>query len=106
MDKPTKFLHEICGEIMAVFNIDVSPSTLCRLLKSFGMTRQKIRQIALHCCNELRGVFMAQCLFFDCEEFVFVDEMGQTIEVMYLNWLFSEGANTYNKKVACEREKN
>ena len=37
---------------------------------------KKIRQVALQRYDSMRGAFMAQCLSFDCNMFVFVDETG------------------------------
>ena len=63
-------------EVQDLYDILVSPSTLCRLLKFYGITRKKIRQVALQRCAALRGAFMSQCLFFNQEMFVFMDETG------------------------------
>ena len=48
----------------------------CRLLKHYGMTRKKIRQVAKQRCYSLRGAFMAQCFMFSRDMFVWVDETG------------------------------
>ena len=53
-----------------------SPSSICRLLHSYGITRKKIRQIALQRSYSLCGAFRAQCSLFDPDMFVFVDETG------------------------------
>ena len=55
------YLGELCVEIMHVFGIEISPSTVCRTLRRYGLTRKKIRQVALQRSSELRGAFMAQC---------------------------------------------
>ena len=76
LENPSMFLHEVCNEVQDLYDILVSPSTLCRLLKFYGITRKKIRQVALQRCAALRGAFMSQCLFFNQEMFVFMDETG------------------------------
>ena len=38
MDNP---VHEVCAEVKDMLNVNVSPSTLCRLLKSYGITKRK-----------------------------------------------------------------
>ena len=56
------YLGELCVEIMHVFGIEIqSPSTVCRTLRRYELTRKKIRQVALQRSSELRGAFMAQC---------------------------------------------
>ena len=55
------YLGELCVEIMHVFDIEISPSTVCRTLRRYGLTRKKIRQVALHRSSEFREAFMAQC---------------------------------------------
>ena len=62
--------------VREVFGIDISPSSICRLLHSYGITRKKVRQIALQHSYSLRGAFRAQCSLFDPDMFVFVDETG------------------------------
>ena len=61
LENPSMYLGELCIEIMHVFGIEISPSTACRTLRRYGLTRKKIRQVALQRSSELRGAFMAQC---------------------------------------------
>ena len=61
LENPSMYLGELCVEIMHVFGIEISPSTVCRTLRRYGLTRKKIRQVALQRSRELRGAFMAQC---------------------------------------------
>ena len=72
---PAIYMHEVCQEINDV-GITVSPPTICRLLHSYGMTRKKIRQVALQRSYSLRGAFRAQCSLFHPDKFVFVDKTG------------------------------
>lgn len=69
-------MHEVCQEVRDVFGITVSPPTICRLLHSYGITRKKVRQIALQRSYSLRGAFRALCSLFNPDVFVFVDETG------------------------------
>ena len=59
-----------------MFGIEISPSTVCRTLKRYGLTRKKIRQVALQRSSKLRGSFMAQCFLLKREMLVWVDETG------------------------------
>ena len=70
------YMYEVCQEIRDVFGLSVSPPTICRLLHLYGITRKKIRQVALQRSYSLRGAFRAQCSLFDPDTFVFVDETG------------------------------
>ena len=47
LENPSMYLGELCVEIMHVFGIEISPSTVCRTLRRYGLTRKKIRQVAL-----------------------------------------------------------
>ena len=76
MENPALYLAEICQHIHEVFALNVTPSTVCRLLRSYGITRKKIRCIALQRCDTLRGAFRAQCSNFSVDKFVWIDETG------------------------------
>ena len=70
------FLDELASEIKRVLKIEVSLSTVCRLLKRYGIARKKIRQIAKQRCYSLRGMFFAHIVNFDVNMFVWLDESG------------------------------
>ena len=76
MDNPSMYLAEVCQAIQDVLGITVSASTICRLLRRCGLTRKKIRQVALKRCEKLRGAFMAQTFLLRRDMFVWVDESG------------------------------
>ena len=76
LDSPTLYLGEIVQQIKHDIGIDISASTVCRLLKKHGHTRKKIRQIAKQRCATLRGKFMAHTSLFNGESFVWLDETG------------------------------
>ena len=46
VDNPSLYLGEICQKVHHAFNIEVSASTICRLIHKHGFTRKKIQQIA------------------------------------------------------------
>ena len=73
---PSLYLTEVCQNIQDIIGITVSASTICRLLRQYGFTRKKIRQVALKRCEQLRGAFMAQAFLLKRDMFVFVDESG------------------------------
>ena len=72
LNEPSMYLGELCQQIQSDSGLEVSPATVCRLLKHYGMTRKKIRQVAKQRCYSLRGVFMAQCFMFSRDMFVWV----------------------------------
>ena len=76
LENPSMYLYEVCEEISETLYISISPSSICRLLKACGITRKKIRQVALQRCDALRGAYTTQCLMFHPDMFVFVDETG------------------------------
>ena len=75
-DNPALYLSEVCHIIQQTFGIEVSPSTVCRILHRNGLSRKKIKQVATQRSNEKRGRFMAEAMFFTAHQFVWVDESG------------------------------
>ena len=73
---PSMYLGEVCQHIRDEMEIEVAPPTICRLLRSYGLTRKRIKKVALQRSDVVRGAFMAQCLLFPAEAFVWVDESG------------------------------
>ena len=71
---PSMYLGKICQHIRDEMEIEVAPPTICRLLRSYGLTRKRIKKLALQRSDVVRGAFMAQCLLFPAEAFVWVDE--------------------------------
>ncbi len=76
LSNPSVYLSEVCRDINRATGTEVAPSIICRLLKAYGITRKRIRQVALQRCAILRGAFMAKCLLLTADMFVWVDETG------------------------------
>ena len=76
LSNPGMYLRELCQQLREVVGVEAAPSTVCRLLRAYGITRKRIRLIASQRCESLRGAFMAQCSLFATDMFVWVDEMG------------------------------
>ena len=76
LDNPALYLSEVCQKVKQAMGIDVSPSTVCRIIRAHGLTRKKIRQVALQRSVEQRGRFIAEVGFFSVDQFVWVDETG------------------------------
>ena len=73
VDNPSLYLGEICQKVHHAFNIEVSASTICRLIHKHGFNRQKIQQIAFQRSSEYRAEFLALVLMFSADKFVWID---------------------------------
>ena len=67
LENPSMYQGELCLEVMQVFGIEISPSTVCRTLRRYGLTRKRLRQFALQRFSELRGSFHGSELFIKAE---------------------------------------
>ena len=76
LNSPTLYLGEIVQLVKNDLGVDLSAATICRLLKRYGHTRKKIRQVAQQRCAALRGHFMAHVYLYTSESFVWIDETG------------------------------
>ena len=55
------YLSEVCKKVEDLSGIPVSQSTICRLLKKYGLTRKKVRQIALQRSDTVdREIFVSK----------------------------------------------
>jgi len=73
-EDPTKYLDEYCEMIRRAFNKTISPSTMCRVLKRLGLTRKKLRIIAMQRCSELEIEYSAALRDMHSYQFIFLDE--------------------------------
>ena len=76
LENPTMYLREVCDEIHDTLNINVSPPTICKLLKHYAIIRKKMMQVAKQRNNALRGAYIAQCSLLNPNMFVWLDETG------------------------------
>ena len=70
------YLHDLCDELEEVTGKRVHPSTICRTIHHFGLTMQKLRNLAIQRSDERRAEFMAELSLFDPSMFVWLDETG------------------------------
>lgn len=80
---PTLYLSDITQKVYDVTGVAVSSATICRLLASHGITRKKVKQIALQRNSEYRGAFIANVLLYSRDMFVWVDETGSDKRDLY-----------------------
>ena len=64
------------AKIREVTGITASVPTLCKLLAKHGLTRKKVKKIALQRNIEFRGAFMADMSQYTRDQLVWVDETG------------------------------
>ena len=76
LDNPSMFLDELQQELANITGTDVHISTICRTIHHLGITRQRLRQIALQQNLDQRALFMLDISMFDPEMIVWIDEMG------------------------------
>lgn len=76
LENPAMYMDELVFEIKTLLEVDISCSTVCRLLKRYGITRKKMRHIAKQRCYSLRGMYISHISNFDKSMFVWLDETG------------------------------
>ena len=75
-ENPALYLSEVCLMVSQAFGVLISPPTVCRILHKHGLTRKKIKQVALQQSVEKRGKFISEVQFFHVNQFVWLDESG------------------------------
>ena len=75
LERPGIYLQELRHELHAS-GAEASTSTICRSLHSCGLSRKKIRNVALQRSEERRGRYVAEVTLYSPNMFVFIDETG------------------------------
>lgn len=73
---PGIFLREVQEQLCQITGTWVDCSTLCRTAKRLGLTRQKMRKVAIQRSDSLRAQYMAEIQAFNPDMLIFVDETG------------------------------
>ena len=76
LDKPGLYLREVQEELNDVTGTWISCSTICRTAKKLGLSRQKMRCIAIQRSDVLRARYISEIDEFKPEMYVFIDETG------------------------------
>ena len=76
LENPSLYLSEMCKAVHEMTGLEVSASTLCRVIHRHGLTRKKIQQVAKQRSDVYRGRFMAEIQLYSREQFVWIDETG------------------------------
>ena len=82
LDSPTLHLSEIVAKVYEITGVLSSVPTICKLLASHGLTRKKIRRIALQRNVGFRGAFMADMTQYTRDMLVWIDETGSDVRDM------------------------
>ena len=75
-DKPGIYLREVQQELFDITGTWISCATICRTTKRLGLTRQKMRNVAIMRTEVLRAQYVADISIFDPSMLMFVDETG------------------------------
>ena len=76
LSKPGIYLKEVQEELYDATGKWASCATICRTVQRIGLTRQKMKRVAIGRSDVLRGQYMADIDVFDPNMLVFVDETG------------------------------
>ncbi len=76
LNNPGIYLKEVQEELFNVCGKWVECSTICRTAKRLGLTRQKMKRVAIQRSDALRAQYMAEIEAFDPSMLVLIDETG------------------------------
>ena len=76
LNNPGIHLNEVQQELLDITGTWVSLATICKTAHRLGLTRQKMKKIAIRCSEVLRAKYMAEIEAFDPDMLVFLDETG------------------------------
>ena len=76
LNKPGIYLREVQEELYDATGKWASCATICRTAKRIGLTRQKMKRVAIGRSHVLRGQYMADIDVFDNSMLVFVNGSG------------------------------
>ena len=74
LDKPGLYLREVQQELYDVTSSWYDCSTLCRTAKRLGLSRQKMKLVAIQRSDVRRAEYLSEILEFKPEMLVFIDE--------------------------------
>lgn len=76
LTRPGIYLRELQQELMQYSGCTVHASTICRVMKRVGITRQRIKHVSLQRSEIRRAVFAAEMEMFDLPMLLWIDETG------------------------------
>ena len=75
-NNPGIYLSVVQEDLFDIISTWVDIATICRTAKKLGLTRQKMKKIAVRRSEVLRARFMVEIEEFDPDMLVFIDETG------------------------------
>ena len=78
LSKPNMYLREVQDELAQITGSWYDCATICRTVKRLGMTRQKMRLVAVQRCDAQRARFISEIMEFNPKTLLFLDEAGST----------------------------
>lgn len=76
LENPSLYLSEACQAVYDQCAKQVSPATICRIIRKHGLTHKKLHQVAKQRSLFHRGKYLSEVQFYLRDAFVFVDETG------------------------------
>ena len=76
LTSPGTFVHKVQSELFETTGMWIDCSTICRYAHRWGMSRQKMTNVALQRSDVKRAEFITEMMQFNTDMFVFVDETG------------------------------
>ena len=69
-----------------MFEIQVSPATVCCIIRRHGFSCKEIQQVASQRSSEYQAAFVSEALTFDADKFVWADEKERNRRIKCTNW--------------------
>lgn len=76
LNTPNLYLHEVQEELHDITGSLYDYATICHAIKRLGLSRKKMRHLAIHRCELKWAEFISEFLEFDPSMLVFIDETG------------------------------
>ena len=76
LSDPSLYLRKVQQKLETITGAYYDSSTICRAIKRLGMTRQKMRHVAIQRCDVQRARFISEIMDFNPKTLIFIDETG------------------------------
>ena len=76
LSEPSMYLREVQHKLEYITGAYYDCSTICRAIKRLGMTRQKMRHVAIQRCDVQRARYISEIMDFNPKTLIFIDETG------------------------------
>ena len=76
IERPESYLQEVCHHLHQQTGTNVTNSTICRFLQRSNFSRKTLLNVARQRSEEMCAQFKSDCLYYQPDMLVFVDETG------------------------------